>query len=54
MLITALVPKLGYIKAATIAKYAYDHQVSLKTAALTLGYINASDFDAIVDPQKMV
>ena len=51
---TALSPVIGYDKASEVAHYALDHDLSLKEAALTLGYVTESDFDRIVDPLKMV
>lgn len=54
MLVTALSPVIGYDKASEVAHYALDHDLSLKEAALTLGYVTESDFDRIVDPLKMV
>ncbi|MDR0675012.1 MAG: class II fumarate hydratase [Mycoplasmataceae bacterium] len=54
MLVTALSPKIGYAKAAEIAKYAYKHNTTLKKAALTLGYISEIDFDKLINVRKMV
>src|ERR1700726_2249995 len=54
MLVTALVPVIGYDKASEIAHYAKDHDLTLKAAALKLGYVTEADFDRIVDPAKMV
>src|ERR1700728_3445997 len=54
MLVTALVPVIGYDKASEIAHYAKDHDLTLKAAALKLGFVTAADFDRIVDPAKMV
>jgi fumarate hydratase class II len=54
MLVTALVPVIGYDKASEIAHYAKDHDLTLKAAALKLGYVSEADFDRIVDPTKMV
>jgi len=45
MLVTALVPHIGYDKAAAIARHAHQHNGTLKEAALTLGHVNAKDFD---------
>jgi fumarate hydratase class II len=53
MLVTALSPALGYDKAAQIAHLARDAGLTLKEAALKLGYISAEDFDRLVDPYKM-
>ena len=54
MLVTALAPVIGYDKASKIAHYAMEHDLTLKEAALRLGYITAEEFDRIVDPAKMV
>jgi fumarate hydratase, class II len=54
MLVTALVPVIGYDKASQIAHYAKDHDLTLKAAALKLGFVTEADFDRIVDPAKMV
>jgi fumarate hydratase class II len=54
MLVTALSPVIGYDKAAEIAHYALDNDLTLKAAALKLGYVDEAEFDRIVDPAKMV
>src|SRR5277367_4982984 len=54
MLVTALVPVIGYDKASKIAHYAMEHDLTLKEAALKLGFVTEADFDRIVDPAKMV
>ncbi|HVP93023.1 MAG TPA: class II fumarate hydratase, partial [Acidobacteriota bacterium] len=54
MLVTALSPLIGYDKASRIAHFALDNNLSLKEAALKLGYVNSEEFDRIVDPKKMV
>ena len=54
MLVTALAPVIGYDKASKIAHYAMDHEVTLKSAALTLGMVTEDEFDRVVDPAKMV
>jgi fumarate hydratase class II len=53
MLVTALTPAIGYDKAAHIARLAERQGLTLKEAALTLGYISAEEFDRIVDPYHM-
>lgn len=53
MLVTALSPVIGYDKASTIAHHAMDKDLSLKEAALELGYVSEEEFDRIVDPAKM-
>ncbi|HUB63960.1 MAG TPA: class II fumarate hydratase [Methylocella sp.] len=54
MLVTALAPVIGYDKASAIAHYAMDHDLTLKAAALELGFISEAEFDRLVDPAKMV
>src|SRR5262244_3228962 len=54
MLVTALSPVIGYDKASKIAHYANDNDLTLKAAALKLGFVTESEFDSIVDPKKMV
>jgi len=54
MLVTALAPVIGYDKASKIAHHAMDHDLTLKVAALQLGYVTSAEFDRIVDPAKMV
>jgi fumarate hydratase class II len=54
MLVTALAPVIGYDKASKIAHHAADHDLTLKAAALDLGYVTEAEFDRIVDPKKMV
>ena len=53
MTVTALAPKIGYDKAAEIAKKAHHDGTKLKEAALALGYISSEDFDASVVPANM-
>jgi fumarate hydratase, class II len=54
MLVTALAPVIGYDKASKIAHYAIDHDLTLKAAALKLGFVSEVEFDRVVDPAKMV
>lgn len=54
MLVTALSPVIGYDKASEVAHHALEHDMSLRDAALQLGYVSAEDYDRIVDPKKMV
>jgi fumarate hydratase class II len=54
MLVTALAPHIGYDKAAEIAKHAHHKGMTLREAALALGYVSAADFDRIVRPETMV
>ena len=54
MLVTALAPKIGYDKAAEIAKKAHHERTTLKEAALSLGYLTEAEYDEMVVPEKMV
>ena len=54
MLVTALAPVIGYDKASAIAHHAMDNDLTLKAAALQLGYVDDATFDRVVDPSKMV
>jgi fumarate hydratase class II len=54
MLVTALNTKIGYYKAAEIAGKAHEQNKTLKEVALDLGYLTAEEFDAWVDPSKMI
>jgi fumarate hydratase, class II len=54
MLVTALSPVIGYDKASEIAHYAMDNDLTLKEAALKLGFVTEELFDRVVDPAKMV
>ncbi len=54
MLVTALTPKIGYDKAAEIAKAAHKNGTTLKQEAVRLGYVSAEDFDRIVRPEDML
>ena len=54
MLVTALAPVIGYDKASKIAHYAMDNDLTLKAAALKLGFVKEDEFDRIVNPAKMV
>jgi fumarate hydratase class II len=54
MLVTALAPRLGYDRAAEIAKKAHREGLTLKAAAVALGYLTAEEFDRIVRPERMV
>ncbi len=54
MLVTALNTKIGYEKAAKIAKTAYENGTTLKEEAINLGYVTAEEFDAWVRPEDMV
>jgi fumarate hydratase class II len=52
--VTALSPVIGYDKASKIAHYAADNDLTLKEAALTLGFVTEAEFNRVVDPKKMV
>ena len=54
MLVTALAPVIGYDKASKIAHYAMDNDLTLKSAALKLGFVTEEEFDRVVDPANMV
>jgi fumarate hydratase class II len=54
MLVTALSPVIGYDKASKIAHYAMDNDLTLKEAALKLGFVTEELFERVVDPAKMV
>jgi fumarate hydratase class II len=54
MLVTALNPHIGYEKSAEIAIKAYHENLSLKAAALALGYVTEAEFDAWVRPEDMI
>ena len=54
MLVTALAPVIGYDKASKIAHHALEHDLTLKQAALELGFVDEPTFDHVVDPAKMV
>ena len=54
MLVTALTPKIGYDKAAEIAKKAHHEGTTLKEAALSLGYLSETEYDDAVRPENMV
>ncbi|MBQ0097653.1 MAG: class II fumarate hydratase [Oscillospiraceae bacterium] len=54
MLVTCLTPKIGYEKAAQIAKYAHENSLTLKEAVLKLEVMSKEEFDILVDPKKMV
>lgn len=54
MLVTALSPVIGYDKSSKIAHHAMDNDLTLRDAALQLGFVTAEEFDRVVDPKKMV
>ena len=54
MLVTALNPHIGYENAAKVAKTAFAEGITLREAAVRLGFLTAEAFDQIVRPEKMV
>jgi fumarate hydratase class II len=54
MLVTALAPKIGYDKAAAIAKAAHKNGTTLREEAVGGGFITAEEFDELVRPEKMI
>ena len=53
MLVTALAPKIGYDKAAKIAKTAHANGTTLREEAVRLGYLTGSEFDRLMRPERM-
>lgn len=53
MLVTALNPTIGYDRAAKVAQKAHKENISLKEAAVALGFLTEKEFDALVQPSKM-
>jgi fumarate hydratase class II len=54
MLVTALNPKIGYDKAAKVAKKAHEERKTLRQACVELGFLSGDEFDQIVRPEKML
>jgi fumarate hydratase class II len=54
MLVTALVPKIGYDKAAAIAKAAHKNGTTLREEAVGGGYVTEAEFDDLVRPERMI
>src|SRR5436305_3083283 len=54
MLVTALAPRIGYQRAAEIAKTAHAAGTTLREEALRLGYVSGAEFDRLVRPEKMI
>ncbi|MEY8879192.1 MAG: class II fumarate hydratase [Leptothrix sp. (in: b-proteobacteria)] len=54
MLVTALVPHIGYAQAARVARHAQQHGLGLREAALALGAVSAAQFDLWVDARRML
>jgi fumarate hydratase class II len=53
MLVTALTPRIGYDKAAQIARLAHQENITLREACLKLGYLTGEEFDKIARPEAM-
>ena len=53
MLVTALAPKIGYDRAARIAKTAYKNGTTLKEEVVNAGLINEKEYNKIMNPLKM-
>jgi fumarate hydratase class II len=53
MLVTALAPKIGYDKAAAIAKSAHTNGTTLREEAIRLGFVSGAEFDRLVRPERM-
>jgi len=53
MLVTALTPKIGYDKAAEIAKTAHANGTTLREEAVRLGYLSGAEFDRLMRPERM-
>lgn len=53
MLVTALAPKIGYDKAAQVAKAAHANGTTLREEALRFGFVSGAQFDRLVQPEKM-
>ena len=54
MLVTALAPRIGYDKAAQVAKAALANGTTLREEALRLGVLSGPEFDSLVRPEKMI
>lgn len=54
MLVTALTPKIGYDKAAEVAHYAMEHDMSLRESCLRLGLLSEAEFDELMKPEDMI
>ena len=53
MLVTALAPRIGYDKAAQIAKAAHANGSTLREEAIRLGFVSGEEFDRLVQPARM-
>jgi fumarate hydratase, class II len=54
MLVTALAPRIGYDRAAAIAKAAHANGTTLREEAIRLGYVSPAEFDRLVRPERMI
>ena len=54
MLVTALVPKIGYEKACEIANLAFNESINLKEATIRLGYLDEYQFDELMKIDSMI
>jgi fumarate hydratase, class II len=54
MLVTSLAPRIGYDRAALIAKHAHREGLSLREAAIAVGGLSGEQFDAWVDARRML
>ena len=54
MLVTALVPAIGYDQAASIAKAAHQNGTSLRDEALRSGLVSAGQYDQLAQPEAML
>ncbi len=54
MLVTALKSRIGYDKAAKIAKKAYEEKTTLRQASIQLGYLSGEEYDSYVNPKDMI
>ncbi|WP_211665521.1 class II fumarate hydratase [Leucothrix arctica] len=54
MLVTALVPKIGYDQAAELAKQAHKNDTSLREEAVKSGVLSAEEYDKWVRPELML
>ena len=53
MLVTALTPKIGYDKAAHIAKMAHKNGTTLREEVIKAGLIKENEYDKLMNPLKM-
>jgi fumarate hydratase class II len=53
MLVTALAPRIGYDKAAQVAKAAHANGTTLREEAVRLGFVSGNEFDRLIRPEEM-